>query len=135
MASPTGRLHQQYMLKEDGGEEDDTLRRAGIVAMEHYTPRHSASAKALEDEHGVSGKYTVGLMMQQFCGPDHDEDPTSFALTALSRLVWRNNLRWEDIGMVQVGTESLIDRAKSIKSTLMALFEEYDVVSRPFILL
>ena len=31
--------------------------------------------------------------------------------------------------MVQVGTESLIDRAKSIKSTLMALFEEYDVVS------
>ena len=128
MTTAEGRLHQKYMLKEDGGDEETTLRRAGLNALELYTPRHSASAKGLEEEHGVAGKYTVGLMMRQFCGPDHDEDPVSFALTALSRMVARNNLKWEDIGMVQVGSESLIDRAKSIKSNLMALFEEYDVV-------
>ena len=77
-------------------------RGVGIHALEVYTPRHAAAAKALEEEHGVSGKYTNGLLISAFCGPDWDEDPVSFALTALSRLIWRNGLKHSDIGMVQV---------------------------------
>ena len=130
MAEADGPVHRKHLLKEDGGEAESLNRGVGIHALEHYTPRHCVTAKQLEDDHGVSGKYTSGLMMREFCGPDHDEDPISFALTALSRLVWRNNLRWEDIGMVQVGSESLIDRSKTIKSTLMALFNEYEVRRR-----
>jgi len=76
-------------------------RRVGIHALEVYTPRHAAYAKQLEEEHGVPGKYTQGLLMESYCGPDWDEDPVSMALTAVSRLLWRNNLTPADIGMLQ----------------------------------
>ena len=102
-------------------------RKVGIHALEVYTPRHACSATELEKAHGTPGKYSVGLLMREFCGPDWDEDPVSFALTAIARLMWRNGLRHADIGMIQVGTESLLDRSKSIKSNLMALFEEHGV--------
>ena len=46
----------------------------------------------------------------------------SMALTAVRRLVEGCGVRWEDVGMVQVGSESLLDRSKSLKSHLMALF-------------
>ena len=80
----------------------------------------------LEKAHGVDGKYTQGLMMTEFCGTGEDEDPVSIALTALSRLMYRYNVKFEEVGMMYVGSESLLDRSKSIKSNLMMLFEEHD---------
>ena len=47
------------------------------------------------------------------------------ALTAVSRLLAGHNLCHEDVGMMQVGSESLLDRSKSIKSQLMMLFEPH----------
>ena len=55
----------------------------------------------------------------------------SMAMTSLSRLMEHCELDYADIGRLEVGTESQVDRAKSIKSFLMALFEEhgcYDVL-------
>ena len=97
-------------------------RHAGIHALEVYTPRHCASAAALEAAHDCAGKYTEGLLMREWAACDEDEDVVSMALTAVRRLVEGCGVRWADVGMVQVGSESLLDRSKSIKSHLMALF-------------
>jgi len=110
--------------------DDAITRRAGIHALEVYTPRHAVKATELEKAHGVDGKYTQGLMMQEFAGPGEDEDPVSLALTSVSRLLWRYRVKHAEVGMLYVGSESLLDRAKSIKSGVMSLFEEhghYDV--------
>eukprot|EP00961_Rhodomonas_salina_P200911 2710519-Rhodomonas_salina.1 len=51
----------------------------------------------------------------------------SMALTVVQRLIKRCGLSLHDIGRLEVGTESAVDRAKSIKSFLMAMFEEAGV--------
>ena len=94
----------------------------GIHAIEVYVPRHCVQADALEMEHNCKGKYTDGLQMRQWGACDEDEDVASMARTAVRRLVEKQGLAWEDIGMLNVGTESLLDRSKSIKSHLMDLF-------------
>jgi len=94
----------------------------GIHAIEVYVPRHCVQADALEVEHDCKGKYTDGLQMRQWGACDEDEDVVSMARTAVRRLVEKQGLAWEDIGMLNVGTESLLDRSKSIKSHLMDLF-------------
>ena len=47
------------------------------------------------------------------------------ALTVLRRLIERHGVQHSDVGMLQVSSESLLDRSKSIKSHLMALFEPH----------
>ena len=104
---------------------NDPTRQAGIHAIEMYVPRHAVAAATLERAHGVDGKYTSGLMMTEFCGTGEDEDPVSIGLTVLARLMHRHGVRFEDVGMLYVGSESHFDRAKSIASTLMMLFNEH----------
>ena len=111
---------------DEGGDKIDPTRQAGIHAIEAYVPRHTVKASVLEKAHGVDGKYTQGLMMHEFCGTGEDEDPVSIALTAVSRLMYRYNVKFEEVGMMYVGSESLLDRAKSIKSNLMMLFNEHN---------
>lgn len=111
---------------DEGGDEIDPTRQAGLHAIEMYVPRHAVKASTLEKAHGVDGKYTRGLMMHEFCGTGEDEDPVSISLTATSRLMYRYNVKFEEVGMLYVGSESLIDRTKSIKSNLMMLFHEHN---------
>ena len=66
--------------------------------------RHAVDAAELEAAHGVPGKYTEGLMMREWSTCDEDEDVVTMALTAVRRLVERCGVRWEDIGMLQVGS-------------------------------
>ena len=96
----------------------------GIHALEVYTPRQCGRAIDLERLHQVEGKYTKGPMMHEFAVCDEDEDIVSMALTVVHRLMRQHNIPYEDVGMLQVGSESLLDRAKSIKSHIMQLFEE-----------
>ena len=110
----------------EGGDDIDPTRQAGLHAIEMYVPRHSVKAKELERAHGVDGKYTQGLMMTEFCGTGEDEDPVSIALTVVSRLMYRYNINFEEVGLIYVGSESLIDRCKSIKSNLMMLWNEHN---------
>jgi 3-hydroxy-3-methylglutaryl-CoA-synthase len=111
---------------EQGGDKKDPTRQAGLHAIEAYVPRHAVKASTLEKAHGVDGKYTSGLMMHEFCGTGEDEDPVSICLTSLSRLMYRYNIKFEEVGMMYVGSESLLDRSKSIKSNLMMLFNEHN---------
>lgn len=50
-------------------------------------------------------------------------DVCSLALTAVSSLLRKYNIDPKSIGRLEVGTESLIDKAKSVKTVLTQLFE------------
>ena len=95
----------------------------GILALQLYIPAARVDQTELESYDGVSsGKYTVGLGQTNmgFCGDQ--EDIHSLCLTAVQRLVERNGLSYGDIGRLEVGTETIVDKSKSAKTVLMQLF-------------
>ncbi|VDK65408.1 unnamed protein product [Onchocerca ochengi] len=97
----------------------------GIRGIELYIPKLYINQKDLEVYDNVEkGKYTIGLGQDEmsFCA-DH-EDITSICLTVVSKLLRNYRLSAKDIGFLCVGTETLIDKSKSIKTSLMKLFEE-----------
>ncbi|KDQ19505.1 hypothetical protein BOTBODRAFT_28082 [Botryobasidium botryosum FD-172 SS1] len=53
---------------------------------------------------------------------DDREDINSFALTAVSNLLKKYDIDPKSIGRLDVGTETIIDKSKSVKTTLMDLF-------------
>ena len=57
-----------------------------------------------------------------FC--DDREDIYSIALTAVQNLMEHYNVSYKDIGRLEVGTETLLDKAKSVKTVIMQLFAE-----------
>lgn len=52
----------------------------------------------------------------------HLADIYSFALTVTSNLISKYNIDTNTIGRLEVGTETLLDKSKSVKSVLMQLF-------------
>lgn len=94
----------------------------------------------LEKFDGVSqGKYTIGLgqTKMSFCddregmgslraffiqSADLFRDIYSFALTACSKLLSKYKIDTNSIGRLEVGTETILDKSKSVKSVLMQLF-------------
>ncbi|KAJ0107503.1 hydroxymethylglutarylsynthase [Diaporthe amygdali] len=96
----------------------------GIKAMEIYIPNQCLDQALFEQYQGVSaGKYTIGLGLKYMNYCDDREDVCSLALTAVSSLLRKYNIDPKSIGRLEVGTESLIDKAKSVKSVLTQLFE------------
>lgn len=57
-----------------------------------------------------------------FC--DDREDIYSLALTTVSSLFRKYNIDPQSIGRLEVGTETMLDKSKSVKSVLMQLFEK-----------
>lgn len=55
---------------------------------------------------------------------DDREDIYSFALTAVHNLLDKYNIDTNSIGRLEVGTETILDKSKSVKSVLMQLFGE-----------
>ena len=51
-----------------------------------------------------------------------EQDIYSFALTALTSLMSKYSINPNSIGRLEVGTETLLDKSKSVKSVLMQLF-------------
>ncbi|XP_050714243.1 hydroxymethylglutaryl-CoA synthase, cytoplasmic-like isoform X4 [Eriocheir sinensis] len=97
----------------------------GILAMEVYFPAEYVEQEELEAFDGVSqGKYTIGLGQTKMGFCSDREDINSLCLTVLSRLMERTGVGYENIGRLEVGTETIIDKSKSVKSCLMQLFEE-----------
>ena len=97
----------------------------GILAVEVYFPHTCVNQTELETFDGASaGKYTIGLGQTNmgFCGDR--EDINSLALTVVRRLVERNGVAFTDIGRLEVGTETILDKSKSTKSVLMQLFSD-----------
>ena len=50
------------------------------------------------------------------------EDINSISLTCLKNLLKKNNIKPEQVGRLEVGTETLLDKSKSVKTVLMTLF-------------
>ena len=97
----------------------------GILSMELYFPFTYVDQEKLEEYDGVSkGKYTIGLGQRAMGFCCDREDINSFALTVVQNLLERNSIDPRDVGRLEVGTETLIDKSKSVKSVLMQLFED-----------
>ena len=97
----------------------------GILAVEVYVPRTCVNQTELEAFDGASaGKYTIGLgqLNMGFCGDR--EDVHSLALTVVRGLMERHGVAYEDVGRLEVGTETILDKSKSTKTVLMQLFAE-----------
>lgn len=96
----------------------------------------------LEKFDGVSqGKYTIGLgqTKMSFCDDREGDDSFhmtvqpgaypktidiySFSLTTVSSLLQKYAIDPKSIGRLEVGTETLLDKSKSVKSVLMQLFQ------------
>ncbi|KAK0382910.1 hypothetical protein NLU13_8826 [Sarocladium strictum] len=97
----------------------------GIKAIEIYFPSQYVEQAELEKFDGVSaGKYTIGLGQTKMAFCDDREDIYSLALTATSRLLKNYNIETKSIGRLEVGTETILDKSKSVKSVLMQLFPD-----------
>ena len=97
----------------------------GILAVELYIPSLYVDQSSLEKYDQVSqGKYTIGLGQQRLAICSDHEDICSLCLTVLSRLLDRTGVHAQQIGRLDVGTETIVDKAKSIKTVLMQLFVE-----------
>lgn len=95
----------------------------GIKAIEIYFPSQYVEQSELEKFDGVStGKYTIGLGQTKMAFCDDREDIYSFALTVVSKLLKNYNIDPNSIGRLEVGTETILDKSKSVKSVLMQLF-------------
>ncbi|KFY03255.1 hypothetical protein O988_01598 [Pseudogymnoascus sp. VKM F-3808] len=95
----------------------------GIKAIEIYVPSQTLDQSQFEAHQGVSaGKYTIGLGLKSMNFCNDREDVCSLALTAVSSLLRKYSIDPQSIGRLEVGTESPIDKAKSVKSVLTQLF-------------
>ena len=98
-------------------------RDVGIHAVDIYFPSTFVSQSALEQYNGVpQGKYTLGLGQLGLAFVNDREDVYSMALTAVDSFMRQRGLSYADIGRLEVGSETLLDHSKSVKSVLMQLF-------------
>ncbi|XP_018322846.1 hydroxymethylglutaryl-CoA synthase 1 [Agrilus planipennis] len=101
----------------------------GIVTMEMIFPSYYVDQTELEVFDGVSaGKYTIGLGQDKMGFCTDREDINSLCLTVVHNLMEKHHLKYSDIGRLEVGTETVIDKSKSVKTVLMQLFEPHGVV-------
>lgn len=97
----------------------------GIVAIETYIPVWYVEQTELEQYDGVSaGKYTKGLGQDRMTFCNDREDINSLCMTVTQNLLERNGVSPKEIGRLEVGTETIIDKSKSVKTVLMQLFKE-----------
>ncbi|KAJ7988199.1 hypothetical protein DPEC_G00321130 [Dallia pectoralis] len=97
----------------------------GVIALEIYFPSQYVDQAELEQFDGVSaGKYTVGLGQARMGFCSDCEDINSLCLTVVQRVMERNGLSYDQVGRLEVGTETIIDKSKSVKTVVMQLFEE-----------
>ncbi|CAG8494000.1 14892_t:CDS:2 [Acaulospora colombiana] len=103
----------------------------GILAIEIYFPKRYVDQNRLEEYDGVStGKYTIGLGQTKmgFCDDREGEVKVNAIvipiLLAVQNLIEKYKISYRDIGRLEVGTETIIDKSKSVKTLLMQLFEE-----------
>lgn len=97
----------------------------GIVAIDVYFPSLAVNQTELESFDGAgSGKYTIGLGQSNMGFCTDREDIHSLSLTVVSSLLEKYNVCVKDIGRLEVGTETIVDKSKSVKTVLMQLFME-----------
>jgi 3-hydroxy-3-methylglutaryl-CoA-synthase len=109
----------------ENGSSGERPQNVGILATEVYFPSTHVSQAELEAANGVSaGKYTIGLGQLNMAFTGDREDINSICLTAVAHLLEKYSIDGNDVGRLEVGTETLIDKSKSTKTVLMPLLGE-----------
>ncbi|KAK1325425.1 Hydroxymethylglutaryl-CoA synthase [Acorus calamus] len=104
---------------------DSQAKGVGILAMDIYFPPTCVRQDALEDHDGASkGKYTIGLGQDCMAFCSEVEDVISMSLTVVTSLLEKYGIDPKQIGRLEVGSETVIDKSKSIKTWLMDIFEQ-----------
>jgi hydroxymethylglutaryl-CoA synthase len=104
----------------------DDGKNVGILGLEVYMPATYITQTSLEEHNGVaSGKYTIGLGQTAMGVVAGDaEDINSICLTVVHSLLEKYDIDPKtQVGRLEVGTETLVDKSKSTKTVLMQLFE------------
>ncbi|KAF5734842.1 3-hydroxy-3-methylglutaryl Co-enzyme A synthase [Tripterygium wilfordii] len=97
----------------------------GILAMDIYFPPTCIPQEVLEAHDGASkGKYTIGLGQDCMGFCTEVEDVISMSLTVVASLLEKYNVDPKQIGRLEVGSETVLDKSKSIKTFLMQIFEK-----------
>ena len=97
----------------------------GIIATDIYFPTNYVEQTDLEQFNGVSkGKYTIGLGQSRMAFCNDREDISSICLTVTERLLKKYQISPKDIGFMMIGTETIVDKSKSVKTVLMDLFKD-----------
>lgn len=97
----------------------------GIIDIQIYIPRYYIDQNEMEEFDKVSkGKYTIGLGQEKMAFVGDREDINSICLTVLEMLLYKNKINTKDVGRLEVGTETFLDKSKSIKTFLMSLFPD-----------
>ncbi|CAA7399838.1 unnamed protein product [Spirodela intermedia] len=97
----------------------------GILAVDIYVPPACVQQDSLETYDGASkGKYTIGLGQDCMSFCSEVEDVISMSLTVVTSLLGKYKIDPRQIGRLEVGSETVIDKSKSIKTFLMQIFEE-----------
>lgn len=97
----------------------------GIIDLQLYFPKYYVDQNELELHDKVGkGKYTIGLGQQKMAFLKDNEDINSISLTVVDKIIKRNNISYKDISRLEVGTETFLDKSKSIKTHLMELFRQ-----------
>lgn len=103
----------------------------GILAIEIYFPSTYVAQEDLETfDKAPKGKYTIGLGQETMSCVNDREDINTISLTCVKNLLEKNNIKPTEIGRLEIGTETLLDKSKSVKTTLMQLFASsgnYDI--------
>lgn len=114
---------QNQLKKQKVVDQPPRPQNIGIKGIEIYIPSQCVNQSELEKYDGVSaGKYTIGLGQTNMGFVNDREDIYSMSLTACSKLLEHYNIDPNSIGRLEVGTETLIDKSKSVKSVLTQLF-------------
>ena len=102
------------------------MTQVGIDAAEIWTGKLKLDlAETFAPEKGDDpGKYTKGLGLYESSFPDTYEDIVTMGANACKRLMERNDLRPDDIGRIDVATESSFDNSKPISTYIAGCLEQ-----------
>ena len=96
----------------------------GIIDIEIYFPRYYISQSELEKYYNIpEHKYTIGLGQTSMSFIDDNEDINSLCLTVFHKLLSNNNINPKLISRIEIGSETIIDKSKSIKTHIMDLIQ------------
>lgn len=99
--------------------------KVGIIEIAYALPKKYIKAETHANGNAdLLGKLKVGLGIIENSIMSEGEDPITLAKDALVNLLNKAGISENDIGRLEVGSESNPDSAKSIKSHLMSLFSE-----------
>ena len=87
--------------------------------LDFFEPEQDMSWSSHPNSESVCRLGKVAVVTNQF-----DQDVNSLCLTVVNRLLKRTGTKPTQIGRMEVGTETIIDKSKSVKSVLMKLFME-----------